>query len=171
MTLLFIITHMVGAWLTYAKAGKPGWAALVPFYNTLVLGDIVGSRKLAVRLIWLSLAPLLLVLPMIFFVAGSTSAGLDGTRGGGAGLAAAATLLGIAMIVLFALMLICWYRISDGLARSFGQGTAFAIGVFVCPALFYLVIGFSDMKYRGPALSSEMPPMPPGPPSPEGAAA
>lgn len=30
-------------WKIYTKANKPGWACLVPFYNTLVLLQIVGK--------------------------------------------------------------------------------------------------------------------------------
>ncbi len=29
-------------WVIFGKAGKPGWAAIVPIYNTIVLLDIVG---------------------------------------------------------------------------------------------------------------------------------
>jgi len=30
-------------WKIYAKAGKPGWACLIPVYNLLVLLEIVGK--------------------------------------------------------------------------------------------------------------------------------
>ena len=31
-------------WLLYQKAGKPGWAAIIPFYNNYVMADIVYSQ-------------------------------------------------------------------------------------------------------------------------------
>ena len=31
-------------WKVYAKAGQPGWAVLVPFYNTFVLVQIAGRE-------------------------------------------------------------------------------------------------------------------------------
>jgi hypothetical protein len=34
---------VVSMWKIYAKAGKPGWATLVPFYNILVLLEIVNK--------------------------------------------------------------------------------------------------------------------------------
>ena len=37
-----IIVMVVSMWKLFVKAGKPGWAALVPFYNTLVQLEIVG---------------------------------------------------------------------------------------------------------------------------------
>src|SRR5947209_8410346 len=32
---------IAGLWRTFEKAGKPGWAALVPFYNAWVAVEIV----------------------------------------------------------------------------------------------------------------------------------
>ena len=38
-----IVLMIVGMWKVFAKAGKPGWAAIVPFYNMYVLVEIVGK--------------------------------------------------------------------------------------------------------------------------------
>jgi hypothetical protein len=41
---LVVIAVMVAAmWKVFAKAGQPGWAALVPIYNLVVLLNIVGK--------------------------------------------------------------------------------------------------------------------------------
>ena len=37
-----IILFIVGEWKIYTKAGQPGWAVLIPFYNLYVLLQIVG---------------------------------------------------------------------------------------------------------------------------------
>ena len=34
---------VVGAWRVFKKAGKPGWAALIPIYNVIVLLQITGK--------------------------------------------------------------------------------------------------------------------------------
>jgi hypothetical protein len=40
---LAIIVGVVGGmWKTFAKAGKPGWGALIPIYNIILLLEIVG---------------------------------------------------------------------------------------------------------------------------------
>ena len=39
---VFIILLAAG-WRVFQKAGKPGWAILVPFYNVIVLLEIVGK--------------------------------------------------------------------------------------------------------------------------------
>src|ERR1700722_13809837 len=35
------------------------------------------------------------------------------------------------------------------LARSFGKGTGFAIGLLLLPAIFYLILGFGSATYQG----------------------
>lgn len=40
--LVFIVLYIVAMWRIYAKADKPGWAAVIPFYNLYVLLQIVG---------------------------------------------------------------------------------------------------------------------------------
>ena len=36
------IVLVVAMWVLYTKADKPGWAAIIPFYNVYVLLQIVG---------------------------------------------------------------------------------------------------------------------------------
>lgn len=39
VSVIVIISH----WKIYEKAGKPGWAAIIPIYNIMVLLEIVGK--------------------------------------------------------------------------------------------------------------------------------
>lgn len=41
--LALVILMIVSMWKIFEKAGKPGWASLIPIYNTIVLLDIVGK--------------------------------------------------------------------------------------------------------------------------------
>jgi TRAP-type C4-dicarboxylate transport system permease small subunit len=36
------ILVIIGNWKLYEKAGKPGWASIIPIYNVVVLLEIVG---------------------------------------------------------------------------------------------------------------------------------
>jgi len=38
-----VIILIAAVWKIFEKAGKPGWAALIPFYNVIVLLEIVGK--------------------------------------------------------------------------------------------------------------------------------
>ena len=40
--LAFLVLIIVGMWKLYEKAGRPGWAAIIPIYNIWVLLEIVG---------------------------------------------------------------------------------------------------------------------------------
>ena len=37
-----VVAVIVGGWKMFAKAGKPGWAFIVPIYNLIVLLEITG---------------------------------------------------------------------------------------------------------------------------------
>ncbi|HEX3074774.1 MAG TPA: DUF5684 domain-containing protein [Ignavibacteriales bacterium] len=37
-----LVVVAIGLWKVFVKAGKPGWAAIIPFYNVYVLVEIVG---------------------------------------------------------------------------------------------------------------------------------
>lgn len=39
---IVIVFYIYSMWRIYAKAGKPGWAAIIPIYNVLVELEIVG---------------------------------------------------------------------------------------------------------------------------------
>jgi hypothetical protein len=41
--LAFLALLVISMWKIFAKAGKPGWAAIIPIYNIIVLLDIVGK--------------------------------------------------------------------------------------------------------------------------------
>lgn len=40
--LVIIVFMVVAEWKLFTKAGKPGWAALIPFYNIITLLEIIG---------------------------------------------------------------------------------------------------------------------------------
>lgn len=53
--LAFIGAILVGNWKLYVKAGKPGWASLVPIYNIIVLYEIIGRDLIKVLLLFIPL--------------------------------------------------------------------------------------------------------------------
>jgi len=40
--LAIVVVMIASLWKVFTKAGQPGWAAIVPFYNLIVLCQIVG---------------------------------------------------------------------------------------------------------------------------------
>jgi len=46
---------------------------------------------------------------------------------------------------------VIWIIVSLDLAKSFGRGTGFAIGLIFLPVVFAPILGFGSDTYRGPA--------------------
>src|ERR1039458_7833690 len=42
MAVGFVVLYIAGMWKVFSKAGQPGWAVLVPFYNSYILLKIGG---------------------------------------------------------------------------------------------------------------------------------
>jgi uncharacterized membrane protein YoaK (UPF0700 family) len=61
VSLAVMVLVFVSLWKIFEKAGKPGWAGIVPIYNAIVLLEIVGRP-----LWWI----VLLLLPCVGFVVG-----------------------------------------------------------------------------------------------------
>ena len=89
-----LILMVVCFWKIYAKAGKPGWAAIVPIYNIIVLLEIIGKPWW-----WL----LLMLIPLVnFIVLIIVIHGLSVSFGKGAGYTVGLILLGIIFYPLLA---------------------------------------------------------------------
>ena len=55
-------------------------------------------------------------------------------------------LLGLIPIV----NIVVYIMVSIKMARAFGMGTGFAVGLILLPSIFYLILGFGDSVYYGP---------------------
>ena len=97
------LIFVIAVWKVFSKAGKPGWASLVPIYNYIVLLEIVGKP-----LWWF----LLMLIPGV-------------------------------NLVIFIILAI-------DLAKSFGHGTGFGLGLVFLSPIFILILGFGSSRYVGP---------------------
>jgi len=59
----FILACM---WKIFVKAGKPGWAALVPFYNTLVMLEFLGRPWWFLLLMFVPIANVVIEIIIVF---------------------------------------------------------------------------------------------------------
>jgi hypothetical protein len=100
---VFGIIVLIAMWKVFTKAGKPGWAVLIPFYNLYVLLEIVGRPG------WWLLMFLIPIVNVIFLV-----------------------------------------TVNFDLAKSFGKGTGFGLGLIFLTPIFILILGFGSAQYIGP---------------------
>jgi hypothetical protein len=98
----FIIFEIAGLWKTFEKAGKPGWASIVPIYNVVVMLGIAGRP-----LWWI----VLLFVPIV----------------------------NVVILVIIAI----------DIAKAFGKGTGFGLGLAFLGFIFYPILGFGDAQYIG----------------------
>ena len=61
--LALCIFSIIVMWKIFTKAGKPGWAAIVPFYNLYVMFEITWGNG------WMFLTCLLAIIPVIGSIA------------------------------------------------------------------------------------------------------
>jgi hypothetical protein len=99
----FVVFIIASVWKIFVKAGQPGWASIIPIYNTLIQLRIIARPWW-----WI----LLLLVPIVNIV------------------------------ILFML--------SIELAKSFGKGSGFGVGLVFLPFIFYPILGFGSAQYVGP---------------------
>ena len=98
------VIQIVAIWHVFTKAGKPGWACLIPVYDYLVGLKIIGKPWW-----WI----ILLFIPFVNFI-----------------------------FLIWGLNL---------LAKSFGKGVDFTIGLILLTWIFFPILGFGKSEYKGPA--------------------
>jgi hypothetical protein len=52
----FLVLMIVSAWKVFVKAGKPGWASIVPIYNMIVMLEVTGKPLWWIVLFFLPIA-------------------------------------------------------------------------------------------------------------------
>lgn len=98
----FIVFVIASIWKVFVKAGQPGWACIIPFYNLYILLKIAGKPGW-----WL----LLFLIPLVNIV--------------------------ISILVLI------------DVAKAFGKGAGFGLGLTFLGFIFYPILGFGDAQYQG----------------------
>ena len=146
-SLVLLAIIIISKWKLFVKANEPGWAAIIPFYNNYVLFKIAGKKILF--WLYLILEILLLVCYVFMFItfivligAGITGHATDVGWGNAAVLAIFIELgvLFLSAIGCFIIMAI----ISNSLARNFGKGIGFTLGLLFFPYVLYPIMAFDN---------------------------
>ena len=123
------VLTIIGQWKIFAKAGRPGWAAIVPFYSSYILYDIgnlptalvsvnISAFVLGVIQMCLSSAMVFLninVMPIMIF----------------------SSLCTCASIACFILSLFA----NMNIAKKFGKSAGYGVGMTFLPFIFDLMLG------------------------------
>lgn len=168
INLAVMVLTIIASWIMYAKAGEPGWAAIVPFYSSYVRFKIAGKQKLFWGYLVASIASIAgCILLMYEIIASGLSVmtssymgsyydstyGYAGNRiGAHMGMLIFAVILIIAaMIAALVMNILCCV----GLAHAFGKGAGFACGLIFLNVIFVCIIAFNkNIVYVGDGYNS-----------------
>jgi hypothetical protein len=92
-----VIGFVIGVlplWVIFTKAGEPGWQALIPIWNTLVLLKIAGKPMWWILLFWVPILGLVLYILMLN--------GLSVSFGHGSGFTVGLVFLGLIFLYVLA---------------------------------------------------------------------
>ena len=77
-----IIVLMIAAnWKIFTKAGKPGWAAIIPIYNIIVLLEIIGKPVWWIILLFIPIVNIVIGIIMVHGLSKSFGKGVGYTLG------------------------------------------------------------------------------------------
>ncbi len=62
-----LVFSIIARWKLYVKAGKPGWASLVPIYSTIILFEIIGYKWYYIFFLALGAVPIVGQIALILF--------------------------------------------------------------------------------------------------------
>lgn len=60
--LVIIVVYLAAMWKIFTKAGKPGWAAIVPLYNFIIMLEIIGRPVWWIALFFVPVANIVISL-------------------------------------------------------------------------------------------------------------
>lgn len=103
-SLIYALIMIVALWRIFDKAGRPGWAALVPVYNVYTLLKVAG---------WSGWWLLVLLIPLVNVI--------------------------VSVFVTY------------DLAKVFGKGFGYFLGLWFLSFIFLPVLGFGGARYQGRA--------------------
>lgn len=102
VSLAICVLVVASLWKIFAKAGKPGWAAIIPIYNLVVYLQVVK------RPVWWIV---LMFIPLVNVVV--------------------------------------WIVLTNDLAKAFGKGVGWTLGLLFVGFVFYPILGFGGDPYLG----------------------
>lgn len=122
---VWIIIDIVAGWKIFTKAGEAGWKSIIPYYNTYTQLGFTWN----INVFW------------VYLVITIASAILQRMQGGGF-VSLLQFVVGIASIVLSIMML-------NKLAKAFGKGTGFTVGLVLLNPIFMCILAFGSAEYQG----------------------
>jgi Family of unknown function (DUF5684) len=79
--LAIVVFYVAAEWRIFSKAGKPGWAALIPIYSTFVFLSVVGRSAVWFLLLLIPFANIIFAIILVNDLSKSFGRGIGTTLG------------------------------------------------------------------------------------------
>lgn len=126
--LLIYLLRVIANYKIFTKAGEAGYKSCIPIYNDYTSYKIAWNSSIY----WVYLAATFITDNLIdVYMVGDLSGAMTA-------------------VLFICLAIACVINIlySIKLAKVFGKGTGFAIGLILLPPVFLMILGFSDAQYH-----------------------
>lgn len=141
---ILAVFSIIAYWIIYKKAGEKGWKCLIPFYNDYILYKFAWKTKYFFILLPFTLIYLADNFIHRFF--------LDLLFGNNLMIEVLSILLAICILAFLVINIIKKVK----LAKAFGRGVPFALGLIFVEPIFVMILAFGKSKYVGNAVKNEI---------------
>ena len=124
VSLVIAVLTIIAMWKIFTKAGEAGWKSIIPVYNVYILFKIAWETKM----FWIFL--------IVSFCGGFLSGLIPAIAG----------FLSVALAIFELVMVII---LNVKLAKAYGHGAGFAVGLILLNTIFTLILGFGSSTYVG----------------------
>lgn len=155
-SLVFYVFVIIAWWKIFEKAGEKGWKSLIPFYNLYIFFKICGIKAwfwillgitiLGSVLMTVDVPKELQTVDMWTIKDYDFYATIDFSQH---------ITYAIGMIISFGAALAMELMTAIKLAKVFGKGVGYMLGLIFLPNIFYLILGFGSAKYVGNKAAKE----------------
>ena len=124
--LVWAVVWLIANWRIFTKAGEPGWKCIVPFYNEYTIYKFTWKAYM----FWVTIGVSLLATIMNNLFQDSSMSVLVSAIG---------------------VIAVCVLNIkkTHRMAKVFGHGVGFTLGLLFFNPLFVLILAFGSSKYQG----------------------
>ena len=127
--LVMYVFQVIANWKIFTKAGKPGWHSLIPYLNTWDQTDLSWNSTMA----WVTVG--------LMIAGGSLSPIMQNNPD--------STIVMVIACILVAAIFVIGFISLYKLAKAFGKGIGFFIGLVFLNPIFMMILGFGNAEYQG----------------------
>ena len=151
--IVFIILIIVAEWRIFEKAGEKGWKSLIPIYGQYILFKIIGAKA------WFWIYFCVTIICSIMMSVNSLPVDFNASQEVVNAQVAAIDWAQyvpflIGTIVSAVMSIVVNVYVCYRLAKAFGKGIGYTLGLIFFPEIVLLVLGFGKAKYNKKAVNA-----------------